>query len=94
MKLTFGVQSGHAAVIAKLDWAHPEFGQLLASCSADRTAKIWAEEHGEAGTSFKEKITLTDSREELKDIQFAPHHLGLKVVCLPFVLCLLCNSFA
>ena len=25
----------------KVVWAHPDFGQLLATCSQDRTVKIW-----------------------------------------------------
>lgn len=29
----------------RVTWAHPEFGQVLATCSFDRTVAIW-EEHG------------------------------------------------
>ena len=28
----------------KVTWAHPEFGQVLASCSFDRTAAVWEEQ--------------------------------------------------
>lgn len=31
----------HDAAISKLAWAHPEFGTIIASCSFDRTVKIW-----------------------------------------------------
>ena len=31
----------HAASVWKLAWAHPEFGQVLASCSFDRSVAIW-----------------------------------------------------
>lgn len=27
--------------MAKLSWAHPEFGSIIASASFDRTVKIW-----------------------------------------------------
>jgi len=29
-------------------WAHPEFGQVLTSCSFDRTAAVWEEIVGES----------------------------------------------
>ncbi|CAN0319849.1 unnamed protein product, partial [Discosporangium mesarthrocarpum] len=28
-------------MIWRLAWAHPEFGQIIATCSADRMVKIW-----------------------------------------------------
>lgn len=31
-----------------MTWAHPEFGQVLASCSFDRTAAVWEEIVGES----------------------------------------------
>jgi nucleoporin SEH1 len=33
----------HNGAIYKIQWAHPEFGQVLASCSEDRTCQIWEE---------------------------------------------------
>lgn len=27
----------------KVTWAHPEFGQVIATCSFDRTAAVWEE---------------------------------------------------
>ena len=36
---------GHTGSVWKVCWAHPVYGQgILASCSADKTVKIW-EEH-------------------------------------------------
>lgn len=43
MKLSATIDEAHAAPIWRLDWAHPEFGQVIASCSDDRTVCIWAE---------------------------------------------------
>ena len=41
----------------KVTWAHPEFGQVLASCSFDRTAAVW-EEQGNRKTSYTIKILV------------------------------------
>ena len=34
----------HSGSVWKVTWAHPEFGQVLASCSFDRTAAVWEEQ--------------------------------------------------
>lgn len=70
-------------MIWKLAWAHPEFGQVLATCSADGMVKIWEEQEGIGGEStsarWYPKSQLSDSRKHVKDIKFAPRHLGLKI---------------
>ena len=33
----------HFGSVWKVTWAHPEFGQVIATCSFDRTASIWEE---------------------------------------------------
>lgn len=33
----------HFGSVWKVTWAHPEFGQVIATCSFDRTAAIWEE---------------------------------------------------
>jgi len=72
----------HSGSIWKLAWAHPEFGQVIASCSFDRTVCIWEEgEDDDKGTPKKwiERARLVDSRESMVDIKFAPRHMGLKL---------------
>ena len=72
----------HKATIYRLSWAHPEFGQVLASCSYDRTVCVF-EEHerrktdGEVVTSLEKQSSLVDFKDAVYDVQFAPHHLGL-----------------
>ena len=39
------------ALVSKIIWAHPEFGQVIASCSADHTVCIWEEEDGTLHTN-------------------------------------------
>ena len=36
----------HSGSVWKVTWAHPEFGQVLATCSFDRMVTIWEEEKG------------------------------------------------
>ncbi|KAJ3037936.1 epoxide hydrolase, soluble (sEH) [Rhizophlyctis rosea] len=73
---------GHDCSILKVAWAHPEYGQVFASCSFDRTVRIWEEQEHEAkngGRRWVEKARLADSRGSVKDIEFSPNHLGLKL---------------
>jgi WD40 repeat protein len=37
------VAQAHNGSIWRVCWAHPEFGQVVASCSFDKTVKIWIE---------------------------------------------------
>jgi len=75
----------HAGSVWKVNWAHPEFGQILATCSFDRTAAIWEEIVGESGSNSQNKsqshwvkrTSLVDSRTNVTDIKFAPKHMGL-----------------
>jgi len=70
----------HTAPVYKLDWAHPEFGQVLASCSADRTVIIWEEQQNRSRQSkWLLRSQLVDSRSPVVDVKFAPRHLGLRV---------------
>ena len=36
----------HKGVVWRCAWAHPEFGQLLATCGADNLAHVWEEHEG------------------------------------------------
>ncbi|KAF3812366.1 hypothetical protein GH733_019652 [Mirounga leonina] len=38
----------HSGPVWHVTWTHPEFGQVLASCSFDRTAAVWEEIVGES----------------------------------------------
>ncbi|KAJ3400336.1 epoxide hydrolase, soluble (sEH) [Chytriomyces hyalinus] len=72
----------HDGSIAKVAWAHPEFGNVIASCSLDRTVKIWEEHENEplnSGRRWKLKATIADCKAMVQGIEFAPHHLGLKL---------------
>ncbi|EGW33001.1 uncharacterized protein SPAPADRAFT_136514 [Spathaspora passalidarum NRRL Y-27907] len=78
----------HDSSIVRVSWAHPEFSssKILASCSFDRTVKIWQEQpdelHG-SGRRWTKLATLAiESYAPIYDVVFAPNHLGLKLGCV------------
>lgn len=78
----------HDSLIIKLSWAHPQFSssKILASCSYDRTVKIWQEQPDElqgSGRRWLKLATLaTESYGPIYDVVFAPNRLGLKLGCV------------
>lgn len=78
----------HDSLIVKLSWAHPEFSssKILASCSYDRTVKIWQEQpeelHGSGRRWLKLATLAIESYGPIYDVVFAPSHLGLKLGCV------------
>lgn len=78
----------HDSLVVKVSWAHPEFStyKMLASCSHDRTVKVWQEMPDELHGSGKRWIKLAtlavESFGPIYDVQFAPPHLGLKLACV------------
>ncbi|ODM90481.1 Nucleoporin SEH1 [Orchesella cincta] len=76
----------HSGSVWKVTWAHPEFGQVVATSSFDRSAAVWQERvekdnfgrgAGVVGTHWVKKATLVDSRASVTDVKFAPRHLGM-----------------
>ncbi|WPK26043.1 hypothetical protein PUMCH_003388 [Australozyma saopauloensis] len=78
----------HDLLVVKLSWAHPEFSsaKLLASCSYDRTVKLWQELpdelHGLGRRWMKLATLAVELYGPIYDVQFAPAHLGLKLACV------------
>lgn len=78
----------HDSLIVKVSWAHPEFSssKILASCSYDRTVKIWQEQpdelHGSGRRWVKLATLAIESYGPIYDVVFAPNHLGLKLGCV------------
>ncbi|KAG8710607.1 hypothetical protein FRC09_021015 [Ceratobasidium sp. 395] len=75
----------HDAPVAKVAWAHPEYGTLIASCSYDRTVKIWEDARGvpdapSGSSKFQLRATLTEARGTVRAVDFAPAAFGLKLV--------------
>jgi nucleoporin SEH1 len=73
--------SAHEQTINKVTWAHPKFGQILASCSDDTSVEIWEEQDSLSGLQPKwhKRTTLPEPTKPIKDVAFCPSHLGLKI---------------
>ena len=78
----------HLGSIWRILWAHPEFGQVLITCSFDRKVCIWEEHadaedltqqsgHGPGG--WRLQAELLDARDSVQHISLAPKHLGLRL---------------
>lgn len=78
----------HDSLVVTVSWAHPEFSssKILASCSYDRTVKLWQEQPDElqgSGRRWLKLCTLAiESYGPIYDVVFAPNHLGLKLGCV------------
>lgn len=79
----------HEAPIAKLSWAHPEFGAVIASASFDRAVKIWEQApsflveqrpSGSGTARWIERALLTEAKGSVRAVEFAPSHFGLRLV--------------
>ncbi|KAJ1873618.1 epoxide hydrolase, soluble (sEH) [Coemansia sp. RSA 990] len=74
--------SAHDSSVVRLSWAHPEFGQVLASCSLDCTVRIWVEQETNlknSGTRWRGLTPLTDSKAAVHSIAFAPEYTSLSI---------------
>ncbi|EGW15201.1 nucleoporin SEH1 isoform X1 [Cricetulus griseus] len=78
----------HSGSVWHVTWAHPEFGQLLASCSFDRTAVVWEEVVGESNdklggqSHWVKRTTLLDSRTVMNLSQWSlQHEISSKLSC-------------
>ena len=58
----------------RVKWARPEFGQILATCSLDRSVKIYQKTMG----PWTEQAKFADSLAGIEDIKFSPRQdMGL-----------------
>lgn len=68
---------GHGGPVWQLSWAHPKFGNILASCSYDRKVILWKENNGE-WTKYYEYSNHDSS---VNTVAFAPPEYGLILAC-------------
>ena len=64
---------GHEGPVWQVAWAHPRFGNILASCSYDRRVFIWQE----GGGQWSKIYEYTNHESSVNSVQWAPHDHGL-----------------
>lgn len=70
--------SGHQGPVWKVDWAHPKYGAILASCSYDGKVIIWKEGNQ---NEWSQAHVFDDHKASVNSIAWSPHELGLCLAC-------------
>ena len=76
--------TGHQGPIWKIKWAHPSFGNIIATCSYDKTVIIWEEKkkNHHLKKTWEKKLILSDFNDSVEDIKFAPSHFDFKLAAV------------
>ncbi|XP_006767217.1 PREDICTED: protein SEC13 homolog, partial [Myotis davidii] len=67
----------HEGPVWQVAWAHPMYGNILASCSYDRKVIIWKEENG----TWEKTHEHTGHDSSVNSVCWAPHDYGLILAC-------------
>jgi protein transport protein SEC13 len=74
--------TGHTGPVWQVAWAHPKFGNILASCSYDGKVLIWKEQQAPSSTNNWAKIREhTLHTASVNSVSWAPHELGAILAC-------------
>eukprot|EP00698_Gefionella_okellyi_P020698 TRINITY_DN6535_c0_g1_i1.p1 TRINITY_DN6535_c0_g1~~TRINITY_DN6535_c0_g1_i1.p1 ORF type:complete len:311 (+),score=39.07 TRINITY_DN6535_c0_g1_i1:109-1041(+) len=65
---------GHEGPVWGIQWAHPKFGTILASCSYDRKVIIWKET---SPNNWQQLHTIADHESSVNAVAWGPHEYGL-----------------
>jgi len=73
-----GQLKGHEGPVWKVSWAHPRFGNVVASCSYDMKVIVWKEVN-----PGNWQIAHMDSSHtaSVNDVEFCPAEYGLRLAC-------------
>jgi len=63
----------HHGSIQRISWAHPKFGDIIASCASDYNIHVFVS----TGSTFAYKTQLSKPKDIIRDCQFAPEHYRL-----------------
>lgn len=69
--------TGHDGPVWQVNWAHPRYDNVLASCSHDRKAIVWKEVNGKWQKSYE----YNQHDASVNSISWAPYEYGLIFAC-------------
>jgi len=72
------ILNGHEGPVWEVEWLHPKFGNILASCSYDRKVIIWKEENQ---NQWQIIYLYNDHKLSVNSISWAPHTAGCRLAC-------------
>uniref|UniRef100_A0A0A9W586 Protein SEC13 homolog n=1 Tax=Lygus hesperus TaxID=30085 RepID=A0A0A9W586_LYGHE len=67
---------GHYGPVWQVSWAHPKFGNIIASCSYDRKVIIWKENQ-----EWTKIYEYSNHDASVNSVKFGPHEYGLILAC-------------
>lgn len=68
---------GHGGPVWQISWAHPRYGNILASCSYDRKVIVWKESNGQWARWYE----YSNHDSSVNTVAFAPPEYGLILAC-------------
>lgn len=68
----------HGSSVFCVSWAHPRFGNLLASGSFDKKIYLWKEL---SKNNWEVIYQYTEHNHSINSISFCPHEYGLILLC-------------
>jgi WD40 repeat protein len=76
------IWEAHDAPVWRIQWAHPEYGTILASCGLDKRVNIWQEKKEEGKDVWTCRYKIQDFSDSVEDIAFCPKVYGLKLAAV------------
>lgn len=77
-KQCVGLLQGHDGPVWQVAWAHPKFGNILASCGYDHRVIVWREV---AENQWAFVYDYNQHTSSVNSVSFAPHEFGLMFAC-------------
>eukprot|EP01134_Creolimax_fragrantissima_P002989 CFRG2989T1 len=72
---------GHTGAVWQVSWAHPKFGNIIASCSYDRRVIVWKESNDGQWAMAWDSATVHLHGSSVNGVAWCPHEYGLKLAC-------------
>lgn len=75
MPCVLALFSRHEGPVWQVSWAHPKFGNVLASCGYDHRVIVWR------GPEFQPVYTYADHKMSVNSVAWAPFEYGRLLAC-------------